>query len=126
MMELLIVVVIIGIIATAVLPSFSRSFEIAKGRESETSLRTIYEAERAYYFDRTPNRYGTLDDLVPTYLPSTASLNTANWTYGVAPSNPASGPAAFVATATRQGGPHNGQTRTMNQSGTLAPASWPP
>lgn len=125
LLEVMMVVIIIGILATVTVPAFTRSFEIAKGRESETSLRIIFQAERAYYFDQTPNSYGTLANLVPTYLPSANSLDSADWLYAAVPDNAAT-PPTFVATATRTGGPNNNQTRTIDQTGTIAPATWPP
>lgn len=121
LVELLVALVIMGTIATVAIPSYMQSLEASKGRESETALRAILEAERSYYFDQIPNSYGTMANLIPTYL--MVSPDSANWTYAI--TTPGAPPFnAFIATATRQGGPRNGQTRTMNQNGTLAPAAW--
>ena len=117
LIELLVVVAIVGILAAVALPSFTRSFEIAKGRESETSLRMIFEAERAYYYDNN-GQYATLAQLAPTYLPSATSLDTANWHYAATPST-----GDFTGTATRQDG--STRTRTITKTGTITPTNWP-
>ncbi len=118
LIELVVVVTIVGILAAVVLPSFARSFEIAKGRESETSLRILFEAERAYYFDNN-SQYASLAQLAPTYIPSATGLDTANWHYTVTVN-----PGAFTGTATRQDG--SNRTRAIDKTGVITPTNWPP
>ena len=121
LIELLVAVAILGILATVAIPSYVRSLESSKGRESEMALRAILEAERSYYFDVIPNSYGTVANLIPTYL--LVSPDSANWTYGI--NAPGVAPfGAFIATATRQSGSRSGQTRTITQAGVIAPATW--
>ena len=118
LIELLITAVIVGILSTLAVMTYGKSLEIAHGRDAEAVLRAIYTAERAFYFDQLPNAYGTLANLIPVYLPSDPS--SAEWTYPVA--NTAT---TFTATATRQQGSQAGQTRTIDQSNVLNPATWP-
>lgn len=54
LVELLIVIVIIGILATLALPNFRRSREEVLGREAQASLKLIAAAERIYRME-----YGT-------------------------------------------------------------------
>jgi len=127
LIELLVVVVIVGILAALALPQFGRTLEIAKGRESEASLSIIFRAERAYYLDN--DRYGdqadfgAAGDLVPDFV-SLGGIDSSDWTFAVASGG--TGGSTFVGTATRQGGGFSGQTRTINQDGTLNPTTWPP
>ena len=48
-MEVLIVVVIIGILATIALPNFTKSIEISRAELGKTVLRQIYTAEKMYH-----------------------------------------------------------------------------
>ncbi len=126
--EILLTVVIIGIVATVTLPSYQRLFEHANGRESETSLRILYQAEQAYYYSKSPpnnvygwyNVQGQANDLAP-YIP--ANLNSTEWAYSVTPDNTAT-PRNFLATATRLRGPRATETRTTDRSGVSSPATW--
>ena len=123
--EVLLTVVVIGIIASIAIPSYQRTFEHAIGRESETSLRIIYQAEQAYYYSKSPpnNLYGNYPNDLNSYIPN--NLNSNEWTYTVTLNNGGT-PKSFTATATRQQGPHANQTRTIDQTGTLNPTTWPP
>lgn len=131
--ELMVVVVIIGILATIAWPNLTRSFETAKGRDSEAALRMIFTAERQYYFDQNPNAYGTRPDLeaappstnTTAYLPATF-LNSEHWTYAIDIIGCGAPPPCFKATATRREGRYGNQTRTINQTGTIDPPEWPP
>ncbi len=126
LLELMIVVVIAGILATMALPSFTRSLEIAKGRDAEPSLRIIFQSERAYYFDQTPERYAnTTSDLI-TGLYLSGDPSNSDWSYANPQVNNTSTPKTFTTTATRLGGPYVNQTRTINQDGAIIPAAWPP
>ena len=122
LIELLIAVVVLGVLATTAIPPFMRSLEYTKGRESERGLRVIFEAERSYFFDVLPNSYGTMANLIPTYL--VAAPDSANWVYTI--TTPGAAPyGAFTAMATRQGGgSRGGQTRTITQAGVIVPATW--
>lgn len=133
LVELVAVVMVIGILATAALVSWGRAIEHQKGQGAETGLRMIFEAEREYALHEGGGHYtsdlGTPGPLIPKYL--TASPHDADWTYAV---SVGIGGATFTATATRQGqaGGCKDFTATIDQTGTLDPhdangrLDWPP
>lgn len=123
LLEALVTVLVVGIVATAGWGAMLRTIETAKGQEAAAVLRAVYDAERAYAADQVPTHYGAMADLENgRYLPG--HVDSVEWVYTIAlTGSPA---AAFTATATRQLGAYKTQQRTINQTGTLAPSSWPP
>ena len=61
LIELLITVIILAILAGAALPSFSRAAERTRVKNVQSTLSSIFEAERMYRLDQST--YGTLADL---------------------------------------------------------------
>jgi prepilin-type N-terminal cleavage/methylation domain-containing protein len=108
LVEVLIVVIIIGILASIGIPQFAASIEKAKGGEARAGLGHIQTGEKVYYAE---NEFYTsnLTDLDVT-------LTQKYWSLSV--STPSS--TTYTATATRSGGTRSGQTITMNQAGTVA------
>ena len=108
LVEVLIVVIIIGILASIGIPQFATSIEKAKGGEARAGLGHIQTGEKIYYAER--EYYTTnLADL-------DISLTQTYWSFSIA--TPTS--TTFTATATRSGGTQRGQTIIMNQLGTLS------
>ena len=108
LVEVLIVVIIIGILASIGIPQFATSIEKAKGGEARAGLGHIQTGEKIYYAER--EYYTTnLADL-------DISLTQKYWSFSIA--TPTS--TTFTATATRSGGTQRGQTIIMNQLGTLS------
>lgn len=94
LMELLIVVIIIGILATLALPQFPRAMERARQAEARTILGHIYQAERVYYAEQ--DKYtGTMGQLTANIPGSTSKENY--FIYDVS-----GGGSNFTATATRK------------------------
>ncbi len=85
LLEILIVIVIIGILASLAIPNFIKTTEAAKGKEAVVNLETIRTAERMYYLDNnhhSSNNGGDFSELVPSYLPENPNSNpTRNWNY---------------------------------------------
>jgi len=108
LVEVLIVVIIIGILASIGIPQFADSIEKAKGAEARSGLGHIQTGEKIYFAER---EYYTavLNDL-------DISLSQRYWTFVI--TTPSS--TAFTATATRSGGTRAGQTIWMDQAGTLS------
>ena len=108
LVEVLIVVIIIGILASIGIPQFAASIEKAKGGEARAGLGHIQTGEKIYYAEK--EYYTTsLSDL-------DISLTQTYWSFSIA--TPTS--TTFTATATRSGGTQRGQTIIMNQLGTLS------
>ena len=108
LVEVLIVVIIIGILASIGIPQFAASIEKAKGGEARAGLGHTQTGEKVYFAE---NEFYTSNvaDLDIT-------LTQKYWTFTI--STPTS--TTYTATATRSGGTYAGQTLTMNQAGTIA------
>lgn len=52
LIELMVVVIIIGILASISIPSFNKSMENARAKEAHTTLELIYNAEKVYRLDK--------------------------------------------------------------------------
>lgn len=83
-MELLIVVLIIGILASIGLPNYSKSVEMSKARDCQGSLAMLYSAARSCQLDNndTPTKC-TLSYLTLNNYLGSISTDDFNWTvYG--------------------------------------------
>lgn len=106
--ELLIVLVIIGILASLALPAYTKTKERALDKEAQTALRLIQAGEKLYFL-RNDNYYpnsniNSINQTLQLGLPS----NNPNWDYGII--NVSS--ATFTATASRAGNFPSGWNRT--------------
>lgn len=83
LIELLIVVVIIGVIASLAIPGLQRARRYAQSGSAIQSLRTITTAENLY--DRRYKTYATLADLAPegTIDPNLALGNKSGYTFSL-------------------------------------------
>ncbi|MFA5388248.1 MAG: type IV pilin protein [Candidatus Omnitrophota bacterium] len=108
LVEVLIVVIIIGILASIGIPQFAASIEKAKGGEARAGLGHIQTGEKVYFAENEfyTNNSADLD----------ITLTQKFWSFGI--STPTS--VTYTATATRSGGTHSGETVTMDQAGTIA------
>lgn len=103
LVEVLIVVIIIGILASIGIPQFATSIEKAKGAEARAGLGNIQTAEKIYYAEK--EYYTTnLSDL-------DINLPQKYWSF-VITTTPST---TFIVTVTRLGGTHSGQTIIMNE-----------
>ena len=129
LMELIMVVIIVGILATMALPGYSRTIEVQYFRGAQDVLQAIYAGQQVFFVDSDG-----------TYRPQPATM--AEWrdelymddpnvppgpvTYAIVT---AAGDTQFTATATRAGtGPFGGGTATIDEDRTMLPpgAPWPP
>ncbi|MFA5388407.1 MAG: type IV pilin protein [Candidatus Omnitrophota bacterium] len=108
LVEVLIVVIIIGILASIGLPQFAASIEKAKGGEARAGLGHIQTGEKIYYAER---EYYTTD------LPDLdINLTQKYWSFVI--TTPTSN--NFTVTATRLGGTHSGQTIIMDERSNMS------
>ena len=111
LVELLIVVLIIGVLAAIGIPQLAVSIEKARGAAAREGLAHIYRAEIEYSGNNRAGFYtNSMDDL------SDVALTEKYWQFNIETPTPVS----FIATATRSGGEHNGQTIIIDQSGVLS------
>jgi len=131
LIELIVVVIVIGILATLAIPQYLRATERAKSAKARHALGVIAQAEKLFRADSTDGQYtlcaGTaagcgaatsiggfveLTDIVGTGV---AGTGDRDWSYDVAAVAGAGTP-TFTATATRQG--NDSTTITVDQDGT--------
>lgn len=98
LLELLMVVLIVGILAAAALPNFSRGAERAKVKDAQSVIAALISAERVYYLDQ--GSYGTDTNLYSSryVINPDAGNSNPDWTFG------ATGGTTTTVTATRTGG----------------------
>ncbi len=111
LIEILIVVIIVGILASIGIPQYASSLEKAKGVDAKESLAHIYREEQVY----SGYRGGVFTNSIDS-LGSDVALNTRYWNFTIA--TPTS--TSFIATATRISGSHSGQTVTIDNLGNIA------
>lgn len=111
LLEILMVVVIIGILASLALPQFGKSKEHALGQEARASLKLIAAAERIYRMESSNNAYVSCSCLSSDDCKNNVngcnyllklSLTTNNWTYSATASGTGVN-AVFTANAERSG-----------------------
>ncbi len=115
LLEMIIVVIIVGILASLALPRFFRTVEFSKATEALSNLSAVRRAmDRCYLFKST---YGTeCDSFSELDVEDPGTLINTHFTYGLG------SPTAtlFTITATRNtlDGGTAGHTITINQAGT--------
>ena len=128
LIELIIVIIIIGILATFAMPAFMVTKEKTLTKEAIVNLKLIAAAEKVWRIESVDNTYTLCNCTTPANCnaaPPPApggcnyllklNLNTQNWTYSVA--NVTLGPPpTFTATAVRTAGPYAGCTFTITET----------
>lgn len=119
LVEVMVVVIILGILATIGVPQFADSIEKAKGAEARAGLSFIQIVEKIYYAESDNNTYVSFPpDPTVTTLSRPGELDITlsqeYWYFSVTTT-----PQAYTATAIRRSGIHSGQTITMDNRGSL-------
>jgi len=122
LIELIIVIIVIGILATIAVPQYLKAVERAKGGKARQALSLIAQAEKMYRADDANGAYiicATKAD-VQTNLGTWIELKEVeadlDWDYDVAA--PGGDPPTFIATATRVATAVNAlETITVDQDG---------
>ena len=124
LIELIIVIIVIGILATVAVPQYLKAVERAKGGKAKHALALIAQAEKMYRADSVTGAYIACATkiLVQANLGSWVELVDVSvdtdWDYAV---TVAAAPPTFIATATRiLGTPNAGETITLTEAGVWA------
>lgn len=120
LVEVGVVVVIIGILATISIPQFETAIERSNGSQARVSLELIFSAERAYRI--STGTYINCNNTADCNTVLNLELNLANWDYRVFGANVNN----FQSRATRSGGSaaYNGRWVDYNQDRVWA-GNWP-
>lgn len=129
MLELMIVIIIIGVLATIALPQFTKAVERAKAGKAINALTLIRQGESLYrgandtYVDGA-DASALNDDTtnIGSFIELDGLVTDGDWGYVVSGSTTN----AFLATATRTGGPNNTELITMDQTGAIDYSNWTP
>ncbi|MCX5715788.1 MAG: prepilin-type N-terminal cleavage/methylation domain-containing protein [Candidatus Omnitrophica bacterium] len=114
LIELMIVIIIVGILASIAIPNFSKMVEKAKAEQAATYLRVIRTGEKIYWSNNST--YIACADTAEIKTNIGAEVTPENYTFSVA-SGTGSGQNitnSFTATATRRS---DSSTITLDQDG---------
>ncbi len=87
LMELLVAVVVIGILATVGVISYTQTIQQARNREADSYLQTLRQAALAYH--ETWNAYPTTVAQVPQAMVPANADQSSHWRYTFGGTNPA-------------------------------------
>ena len=113
--EMMMAVIIVGILAALAIPNYMKTVERGYFREANDILMAIYNGERSYFFANDayqPVAVNATMDQWRAISMDNPHISSILVTFSVAPlPGP---PSSFLATATRNGGPCDGSTVTIN------------
>ena len=129
LIELVLVVIIVGILASLALPMFGKTFEVTKANEAVAALHQIRTGERIYRqetntywasFGVTPRDH--IDNINATLRLFLDRRDNRNWDYSIVT------PTAdtFTAMAVRRGGGNDGESITIDETGAIDKSGWSP
>ena len=119
LVELIIVVIVVGILATIAVPQYLRATERAKGGKARSALALISGAENQYRaeLDTYVNcNNAALGITLGGYVEMNAIAADPDWDYAVTGASTTN----FTVTASRVGGSNAGETITLTQAGVWA------
>ena len=125
LVELIVVVIVIGILATVAVPQYLKATERAKLGKARNAMALIAQGEKLYRADMDTYINTALDAnnaVLGPYVELVDVDADPDWSYQVGGASAT----AFTVTATRTGGSNNGESITLNQAGTWNMAGFTP
>ena len=125
LVELIVVVIVIGILATVAVPQYLKATERAKLGKARNAMALIAQGEKLYRADLDTYINTALDAnnaVLGPYVELVDVDADPDWSYQVT----GAGAGAFLITATRTGGSNNGESITLNQAGVWAMGGFTP
>ena len=124
LIELIVVIVIIGILASLSIPAYEKAMDEAHKKEAFSNLSIISAAERGYLYENNkyypPSSGGTgLTDTVRNDL-GVSVYDSADWVYSVTDNNLTGDASRATATATRRRGKHTNDVIWLKVTGSTA------
>ena len=124
LIELIVVVVVIGILATIAVPQYLKATERAKGGKGKVAIALIAQGEKQYRTEM--DNYVAVSAKAANaglgnYIDLTGVDIDSDWNYAVANITTTT----FTITGTKVGGPNAGETLTLTESGAWA-GNWTP
>ncbi|MCU0652148.1 MAG: prepilin-type N-terminal cleavage/methylation domain-containing protein [Candidatus Omnitrophica bacterium] len=113
LIEMLVIIILIGILASVGIVNYSKTKEHALGKEAQANLKLIAAAEKIYRLE-TSSYYVDPTDIteINSVLKLALPVSNGNWTYDISGTE-----TTFTATAARGGsiGPYSGCNYTITE-----------
>lgn len=124
LIELIIVIIIIGVLATFAVPQYLTAVERAKEGKAKHALGLIAQAEKMYraendHYTSTLADKAAINAALTSYIELIQIENDTDWNYATS----AGTATAFTATATRTNATGQTCTMTINQDGVICGSS---
>ena len=119
LLEVLMVVIIIGVLATLAIPQYTKTVEKARASEAFSNAGTLRKAEWIFYNEQNPQTFTTAVGSLDIENPNSSANRNFNYTVGGVTGT------TFTVTSARRSGINSGETITINQAGTTS-GTWSP
>lgn len=116
LIELIVVVIVIGILATLAVPQYLKATERAKGGKAKNAIALIAQGEKLYRAEKDTYiavASDAADSVLGDYVELSDVDADTDWNYAVA----AVSASTFTVTATRTAGANSGETLTLTEDG---------